>query len=366
MKKRKLNNFDGSFQVPESTARWQNNNSQPRGSDVPDVPDVPDEPVNGIPCRLKGYPVIDVQSNFEHSGDCDVSDELVNDLEGPGVDCDVIAHGVSSRATTDVDSEWSYLDVDSAMQEDDVRVICDEVTDAQDLRAPTMQECVPEAVFSAAASSTDCSPCIVNSTKQHLDMRIERQSIWPVMLALTSLPPALRMSVSNLILAGIWLGPVKPKMEMILQPVLEKLDVYGKKGIAISTDGGDKIIKDSEVDHLFVTSTSPQVVIAQPSSNAESSLSPPESFVTLTRILAPVLGILGVCTLFCTGPALHLSSVSQRQAENGDYKSAKNSSTAVAILLVAAVTFEVILVIIIFVVVVLIAAFLHAISKIGS
>ena len=69
------------------------------------------------------------------------------------------------------------------------------------------------------------------------------QSIWPVMLALTSLPPALRMNVSNLILAGIWLGPVKPKMEMILDPVLEKLDVYGKKGIAISTDGGDKIIK---------------------------------------------------------------------------------------------------------------------------
>ena len=59
------------------------------------------------------------------------------------------------------------------------------------------------------------------------------------MLALTSLPPALRMNVSNL----IWLGPVKPKMEMILDPVLEKLDVYGKKGIAISTDGGDKIIK---------------------------------------------------------------------------------------------------------------------------
>eukprot|EP00731_Ephydatia_muelleri_P013931 Em0007g1241a len=152
-------------------------------------------------CKLKGYPVIDVQRNFEHSeGDCDVSDELVNDLEGPDVDCDVIAHGsgtrVSSHATTDVDSDEdseddcdvgsdeSYIssdvgrdvgrDVDSAMQEDDVRVICDEVTDAQDLRAPTMQECVPEAVFSAAASFTDCSPCIVNSTKQHLDMRIEK------------------------------------------------------------------------------------------------------------------------------------------------------------------------------------------------
>ena len=71
------------------------------------------------------------------------------------------------------------------------------------------------------------------------------------MLALTSLPPALRMqcslcqtsNVSNLILAGIWLRPVKPKMKMLLDPVLEKLDVYGKKGIAISTDGGDNIIK---------------------------------------------------------------------------------------------------------------------------
>ena len=76
----------------------------------------------------------------------------------------------------------------------------------------------------------------------------EGQSIWPVMLTLTSLPPALRMkcslrqtsNASNLILAGIWLGPVKPKTKMLLDPVLEKLDVYGKKGIAISTDGGIK------------------------------------------------------------------------------------------------------------------------------
>ena len=127
------------------------------------------------------------------------------DLEGPDVDCNVIAHGsgtrVSSHATTDVDSDEnseddsdvgsdeSYIssdvgrdvgrDVDSAMQDGDVRVICDEVTDAQDLRAPTMQECVPEAVFSAAGSSTDCSPCIVNSIKQHLDMRIEsKTALW--------------------------------------------------------------------------------------------------------------------------------------------------------------------------------------------
>ncbi|KAL5488809.1 hypothetical protein EMCRGX_G017810 [Ephydatia muelleri] len=66
------------------------------------------------------------------------------------------------------------------------------------------------------------------------------------MLALTSLPPALRMNVSNLILAGIWLGPVKPKMEMILQPVLEKLDVYGKE-----IDKQDKIMLRIKPPHSF-------------------------------------------------------------------------------------------------------------------
>ena len=34
-------------------------------------------------------------------------------------------------------------------------MICDEVTDAQDVRTPTMQECGPEAVFSAAGSFLD-------------------------------------------------------------------------------------------------------------------------------------------------------------------------------------------------------------------
>ena len=95
----------------------------------------------------------------------------------------------NSEDDSDVGSDESYISsdvgsdlgraVDSATPEDDVRVIFDEVTDAQDLRAPTMQECGPEAVFSAAGSSADCSSCIVNSTKQHLDMRIEsKAALW--------------------------------------------------------------------------------------------------------------------------------------------------------------------------------------------
>ena len=43
------------------------------------------------------------------------------DLEGPGVDCDVIAHGVSSRATTDVDSDEDSED-DSDVGRDEMLV----------------------------------------------------------------------------------------------------------------------------------------------------------------------------------------------------------------------------------------------------
>lgn len=45
---------------------------------------------------------------------------------------------------------------------------------------------------------------------------------WPVLLAVTSLPPGIRMNAENLILAGVWQGPVKPPMKLVLGPVIEK------------------------------------------------------------------------------------------------------------------------------------------------
>ena len=69
------------------------------------------------------------------------------------------------------------------------------------------------------------------------------QSIWPVVLSTANLPPASRMNVSNLILAGIWLGPVKPTVDIILKCILEKLDLYSTKGILISASGGEKVLK---------------------------------------------------------------------------------------------------------------------------
>lgn len=50
------------------------------------------------------------------------------------------------------------------------------------------------------------------------------QSIWPVLLSVVNLPPKILMNVDSLLLAGIWLGPVKPDMKLILQPVIARID----------------------------------------------------------------------------------------------------------------------------------------------
>lgn len=66
------------------------------------------------------------------------------------------------------------------------------------------------------------------------------QSIWPVQLAITSLPPAIRMDVDCLLLAGVWLGPVKPNMKLILEPII---DIINQIDIEINISGSTKHLK---------------------------------------------------------------------------------------------------------------------------
>ena len=70
-----------------------------------------------------------------------------------------------------------------------------------------------------------------------------RQSFWPILLAVTSLPPGIRMNAENIILAGIWQGPVKPPMELILSPVLDKIDFIKTEGIPVSTPVGLRTVR---------------------------------------------------------------------------------------------------------------------------
>lgn len=70
-----------------------------------------------------------------------------------------------------------------------------------------------------------------------------KQALWPILLAVTSLPPGIRMNRDNIILAGVWQGPVKPPMDKILLPVLEKLEELKQHGIEVATPNGTKTVK---------------------------------------------------------------------------------------------------------------------------
>lgn len=70
-----------------------------------------------------------------------------------------------------------------------------------------------------------------------------QQSFWPVLLALTSLPPGIRMNAENLILAGVWQGPVKPSMDVILGPVLKKLQQIHEHGVGFQSPNGPKVAR---------------------------------------------------------------------------------------------------------------------------
>ena len=73
--------------------------------------------------------------------------------------------------------------------------------------------------------------------------RASKWSIWPIQLCITSLPPEVRMNIQNLVLAGVWLGPVKPNLLVILKPILERIDVLKTDGIPFTTPDGVKTLK---------------------------------------------------------------------------------------------------------------------------
>ena len=137
--------------------------------------------------------------------------QLLLFVEDSDVDWDVLAHGgskrmgnhattavnsdedrdVESEDDTDIESDESSTsshfgnhvrEANNAMQGDDVGMLCDEVPDAEDLRAPTMQECSSDPASYAAGSSKDCNPCIVNSTSQHLNMKMKgKKAFWDML-----------------------------------------------------------------------------------------------------------------------------------------------------------------------------------------
>ena len=60
-------------------------------------------------------------------------------------------------------------------------------------------------------------------------------SLWPIYLMVSSIPPHQRTRTDNLIIAALWYGPVKPDMNVLLQPVLENISHLHHNGIPIKS-----------------------------------------------------------------------------------------------------------------------------------
>ena len=76
-------------------------------------------------------------------------------------------------------------------------------------------------------------------------------SLWPVYLVVLNLPPEVRMNSNNIILGGLWVGPTKPPMKLLLKPILESLRKLDSEGLVINTPHGIKTFRGKLVMGLF-------------------------------------------------------------------------------------------------------------------
>ena len=60
-------------------------------------------------------------------------------------------------------------------------------------------------------------------------------SLWPVYFMITNIPPHQRTRMDNLIVAGLWFGPTKPNMDILLQPILKNVSSVNQKSAGIQT-----------------------------------------------------------------------------------------------------------------------------------
>jgi len=63
-------------------------------------------------------------------------------------------------------------------------------------------------------------------------------SLWPVYLQILNLPPAIQMRGENILLCGLYVGPAKPNMKLLLQPLTEWFEKLSGVGMLLNTPIG--------------------------------------------------------------------------------------------------------------------------------
>ena len=62
-------------------------------------------------------------------------------------------------------------------------------------------------------------------------------SMWPVYLSILNLPAKVRMNSDNIILAGLWVGAIKPLMKSLLDPVISNPELLKTESFNVTILG---------------------------------------------------------------------------------------------------------------------------------
>lgn len=94
-------------------------------------------------------------------------------------------------------------------------------------------------------------PGIIFNTDGISPFKSSLLTVWPVLIALTNLPPSIRMNKDNIITVAVWAGQSKPNMHALFEPLKDLLDSLQNDGVTISTPAGIKVLKFRPAFGLF-------------------------------------------------------------------------------------------------------------------
>ena len=97
---------------------------------------------------------------------------------------------------------------------------------------------------------TTCAGIIFN-TDGISPFKSSTVTVWPILIALTNLPPNLRMNKDNIVTVAIWSGESKPPMGALFKPLESLLEDLHEKGIVLETSKGSQIIRFFPAFGLF-------------------------------------------------------------------------------------------------------------------
>ena len=70
-----------------------------------------------------------------------------------------------------------------------------------------------------------------------------KSSIWPVYLEIANLPPSLRFRHDNTIICGLYVGQGKPKLTVLMKPIMESINYMNAVGFAFMSPEGVKTVR---------------------------------------------------------------------------------------------------------------------------